>query len=148
VRLVLLNNNLPPHFLVLTPQVAQLRRGFIDHRLSQLYQHCIKSSPDNYSVQRPLAYRILACVHLCCFRFLCQERLADVVVSIHQSTQIVTNLEEYVVRVGLGYLLHPLYFFVVLNLLGVRRILNLPELRLQIIQYFFYFTRCALDVLV
>jgi hypothetical protein len=44
--------------------------------------------------------------------------------------------------------LHPLHFFVVLNLLCICRILNLTKLRFQIIQYFFYFARCALNILV
>jgi hypothetical protein len=81
-------------------------------------------------------------------RFLCQERLADVVIRIHQRAQIVANPQEHVVRVGLGNLLHPLYFFVVLNFLGVCGFFDLPELRLQIIQHIFNFARCAFDVFV
>jgi hypothetical protein len=57
-------------------------------------------------------------------------------------------LDKHVVRVSLANFLNPLYLFVVLDLLGVRRILNLPELRPQIIQYILNLARCTFDVLV
>jgi hypothetical protein len=44
--------------------------------------------------------------------------------------------------------LDPLHFFVVLNLLRVRWVLNLAELRLQVVQYFFDLTCCAFDVFI
>jgi hypothetical protein len=82
------------------------------------------------------------------FFLLLQEHLANLVVLIHQNAQIITNLDKNIVRVSLANLLHSLYFFVILNLLCVRWIRYLLELRLQIIQYIFYFPRCTLDVLV
>jgi hypothetical protein len=80
--------------------------------------------------------------------FLLQEHLANLVVFIHQRTQIVPYLDKYVVRIGLGYLLNPLYFFVVLDLLGVCWVLYFAKLRLQIVQYAFYFPRSTFNVLV
>jgi hypothetical protein len=80
--------------------------------------------------------------------FLRQERPADVVIRIHQRTQIVTNLQEHIVRVSPANLLNPLYFLVVLNLLRVRWATDLSELRLQIVQHTLYIARRTLDVLV
>lgn len=79
---------------------------------------------------------------------LLDKHLADLVVLIHQRAQIVANLNEHIVRVSLGNLLDPLHLFVVLDFLRVGRVLDLPELRLQIIQYILNLACGALDVLV
>ena len=148
MRFILLNDNLLPHLFVLRPQVAKLGRRFVDHRLAQLGQHGIQPGADNDAVQCALADGLGAGVDLFGLRFLHNESLADVVIRVHQSAQIVADLKKHIIRVGLRYLLHPLHFFVVLNLLRRGRVLDPPKLRLQIIQHFLDFTRCALDVLV
>lgn len=80
--------------------------------------------------------------------FLLNKYLADLVVLVHQHTKVITYVDEHIVGVSPADLLNPLYFFVVLDLLCVGRVLNLPELRLQIIQYILNLACGALDVLV
>lgn len=128
MRLILLDNDLLPHLFVLGPQVTQFRRRFVDHRLTQLDDHGVQPCPDDDPVQRPLADGFRACVDFLCFCFLLDECLADSVVSIHQRAKVIADVQEHIVWVRPAYLLDPLYFLVVLYLLGIRRILNFPKL--------------------
>ena len=148
MRLILFNNNLMPHLFVLSPQVTQLRRRFVDHSFPQFNDHGIQSRPDDYPVQRTFANRIGACVHFLCRCLLLQKRLTNRIIRIHQRTKVVANPQEHIVRISLGNLLYPLYFLVVLYFLRVTWIWYLSELRLQIIQYILNLASGALDVFV
>ena len=67
---------------------------------------------------------------------------------IHQDAQLSADVGEYIIRISLGYLLHPLHFGVILCFLRRCRVYYLVVLLLQILQYVTYFPRCALDVLI
>jgi hypothetical protein len=61
---------------------------------------------------------------------LCQQRLAQRVIAVHQHTQLIPNLGVNVIWVSFGYFLHPLYFGVVLLLLYRCRVYYLVVLLL------------------
>jgi hypothetical protein len=85
---------------------------------------------------------------LLCLQLLFQERFTDRIIRVHQHTQLFTDVGKYIVRVGLGYLLHPLHFRVVLLLLCWCRVGYLLVLRLQIIQHILDFPCRAFNLLV
>ena len=72
----------------------------------------------------------------------------DCIISIHQRTQLIAYVGIHICRISLGYLLHALDFCVVLLFLCWCRVYDLLILRLQVIQYIFNFTRCALNFFV
>jgi len=81
-------------------------------------------------------------------RFLHKEGFSDLIIGIHQRTQIVANLEKHIVRIGPADFLNALDFLVVLLFLCVGGVWYLLELRLQIIQYILNLASGTFNVLV